>query len=311
MVDTSVPNPTELSSVVAPTLIIAFNRPSLMRRQIEVLRTVRVSRIFIAVDGPRPHVPSDSIKRAEVLSCLDLIDWPCVVERRISDVNLGLNEAIVRAIDWFFDHVDEGIILEDDCIPRSDFFRFATELLERFRDNPHIMHISGTSMMRHPNHPQSYVFAPVGHIWGWATWKDAWQRLDPDLSKWPEIRSAVRRSGFLGRALARKFDASRAGRKSRWARWWYYSMVRDGGLAVVPSINLVENDGFGADATNTVTSWHPLNLRADLACEFPLRHPADTEIDQRYVRMLARYHNRSFRDRTADRIAAIRLRVSR
>jgi hypothetical protein len=49
------------------------------------------------------------------------IDWPCQIERLYSDVNQGCRPGVSRAISWFFEQVEEGIILEDDCVPHPDF----------------------------------------------------------------------------------------------------------------------------------------------------------------------------------------------
>lgn len=297
---------------VPPVLLIAFNRPHLVTRQIDVLRTVAAPLLFVAVDGPRPGRTDDVTGRDAVLAAVDGIDWPCRVERRVLEANVGLNEAVTGAIDWFFSQVDRGVVLEDDCIPRPEFFDFAGCLLDRYADDPRVMMVSGVSLLRRPDAPSSYLVAPVGHIWGWATWRRAWVHFDPELAGWESRRGEVRRSGALGRALARKFDAHRAGRKRRWARAWYHAMVASDGVALIPTVNLIENDGFGADATNTTGSRdHPLHRPADLTLDWPLRHPERLDVDRDYERRLARYHSRSFADRTADRLAALVRKVRR
>lgn len=299
------------SKGIPPILLIGFNRPDHMRKQIDNIRLVRPEKVFVNIDGPREGVLEDVGLRDQVIACLDTIDWPCSVERRIESVNRGMNVSVTGAIDWFFDAVDRGIILEDDCIARPEFFDFAAELLDRFADDERIMHISGLSMISDPDAATSYVFAPVGHIWGWATWRRAWQLNDPSMSKWPEVRDSVRRRGALGRALTRKFDSSAAQRKVRWARWWYLANVANNGLAIVPTVNLVSNIGVGPGATNTVTGYHPLVLESDVPMTFPLRHPDNCRIDRTYERLLAKYHARSFKDRTVDRLEGLIRNVRR
>ena len=295
------------SSGLPPVLLLAFDRPRLVHRQINRLREVAAPQLFISVDGPRRHHPTDEANRRAVLSAIDEIDWPCEVQLQQFDENQGLNAAVTGGIDWFFDHVEAGVILEDDCIPRSEFFAFASDLLTIYSHDESVMMISGLSMQQRPDARNSYLAAPVGHIWGWATWARAWQRYDFELSGWPDRRVAIRRSGPLGRALARKFDAHAAGRKARWARAWHHSLIAADGIALIPSVNLVENQGFGPDATNTAGRHaHPLRRPTDIALRFPLRHPSDLTIDPEYERLLARYHARSLRDRTADRLAAMR-----
>ncbi|HRE26978.1 MAG TPA: hypothetical protein PK954_10125, partial [Anaerolineales bacterium] len=82
-------------------------------------------------------------------------------------------------MDWVFDRVDRAIILEDDCLPDPTFFVYGAELLDRYAADPHVMHVSGTSFMRNgwPGRA-SYVATRQPFVWGWATWRRAWQHYD-------------------------------------------------------------------------------------------------------------------------------------
>ncbi len=105
------------------------------------------------------------------------------------------------AIDWFFSQVEEGIILEDDCVPDQSFFLFCQELLERYRDDKRIMMISGDNFeFGQKRMEYSYYFSRYFHIWGWATWKRAWKYYDVDMKAWPEIRE----KGYLNDLLYEK-----------------------------------------------------------------------------------------------------------
>ena len=44
-----------------------------------------------------------------------------------------------------FEHVDQGIILEDDCIAHPDFFSFTSELLDFYKNDKRIWCISGNN----------------------------------------------------------------------------------------------------------------------------------------------------------------------
>jgi hypothetical protein len=215
---------------------------------------------------------------------------------------------MVDAIDWFFTDGDAGVILEDDCIPAPDWLRFAGELLDRYAQVPRAMHISALNMRageRFSDH--SYFFAEVGHIWGWATWRRAWELYDPTLAAWPAMRPQFTRGATpLRRMLGRKIASAHAARKVTWSRCWYYTMLRHRGLAVIPAVNLVENVGGGADATHPTRRRHPLRRPVTAGVQFPLDHPTELVPNARYERHLARYHARSYsaRVREAARVAA-------
>jgi hypothetical protein len=48
---------------------------------------------------------------------LENVDWECEVKTFFRDENVGLGLGPANAISWFFDQVEQGIILEDDCLP--------------------------------------------------------------------------------------------------------------------------------------------------------------------------------------------------
>jgi len=285
-----------------PVLLLIFNRPDCARMMLEALRTARPSRLFVAADGPRTGHPTDVERCAAARAVMADIDWPCQVTTLFHDTNVGLTRAVVSAVSWFFEHVESGIILEDDCVPVTQFFSFAGELLERYRDDVRVMHVSGLNMAPGTRFsPHSYFFVETGHIWGWATWRRAWRQYDESLGDWPAMRHEF---GFtappLRRALGRKFASAWAGRKATWSRAWYYSMFRHDGLAIVPSTNLIENVGFGEAATHTKGGHHPLRHKASGDMTFPLVHPPDLSVNAAYTSLLARYHYGSYARRAGE-----------
>lgn len=105
-----------------PILIIFFHRADVVAKVIESFRHLTPSRLFLACDGPRPGNDQDSIDVLQAREMVDqLIDWPCSIEKRYSDSNQGTKYGPANAITWFFSHVEEGIILEHDCLPHPSF----------------------------------------------------------------------------------------------------------------------------------------------------------------------------------------------
>lgn len=286
-----------------PVLLLAFNRPALVRRVLEALAAARPARLYVALDGPRAGHPDDLARCAEVRRVIDgAVSWPCDVRHLCRDTNLGLQRAVVSGIDWFFEHETGGVILEDDCVPSPAFLPFAGEMLTTYADAPDIMQISGASLRSHVA-PQSasYLFSGGGHIWGWATWRRAWRTFEPTFAAWPRDRSGYRRDPDpLRRALGHKFASAHAGRKWTWSRAWYWTIAQQRGLAIIPSVNLVENVGDGPDATHQHGANHPLRRRIADSFAWPLVHPARIERDADYDRLLARYHRGSWRRRLSD-----------
>jgi GT2 family glycosyltransferase len=263
--------------LATPVLLLIFNRPSLTIQTFERLRAARPARLFIAGDGPRQHHPEDFEAIEQAREVVDLVDWDCEVKTLFRDQNLGCARAVSSAINWAFDSVDELIVLEDDCLPGESFFPYCTELLERYRDDHRIFVISGDNFQQDPPRtPYSYYFSRFNHCWGWATWKRAWRYFDFEMREWPEIRAGSWLTDILQDRAAEKywtgiFDSVYAGKIDSWAYRWTFSCWAQSGLTALPTINLVQNIGFGEDATHTVTdAGH--SIRAS-ELKFPISHP--------------------------------------
>ena len=91
------------------------------------------------------------------------------------ETNTGSYLSVSRGLDWVFERVEETIILEDDTVPDPSFFRFASELLEKYWDHLDIGSISGDNYddPRDWPGPESYRFTRYHHAGGWATWARA------------------------------------------------------------------------------------------------------------------------------------------
>jgi len=261
-----------------PVLLLIFRRADLVRRQIEALRILRPSRLYVAADGPRSHVSTDIAACFEARAALELVDWPCTVSRLFRETNLGLERAIPEAIDWFFLHEEEGAILEEDCIPGPDFLAFCAPMLERFRQATQVYQISGTNFQPVTrSNDASYFFSRYMHVWGWATWRRAWNQFRPDWSSLDEFFENADRVGFWENPRERLYWKKIYGRTARgetvsWANRWQFSAWADGGVCIYPEVNLVSNLGFRNDGTNT-QARDALKAEKTTSSMGNLRHP--------------------------------------
>src|SRR5712691_1210425 len=178
-----------------PVVLIVFNRPEITAQSFAAIRAARPTQLFIIADGPRPNVSGDEEKCAATRAVVEKVDWPCQILRKFAESNLGLRRNVSEGLDWVFRQTEEAIILEDDCLPDPTFFPFCDAMLERYRDDGRIGMISGTNPSAHlaPPDGESYFFSRYYYIWGWATWRRAWQLYDREMTAWP----AMRRSGWL------------------------------------------------------------------------------------------------------------------
>ncbi len=266
--------------ITTPVVLIPFIRPEKTQRVFDEIRRARPEKLFVLSDGPRNASEWPKVKAVRAIID-NQVDWPCQVFKRYPDRNLGCKDNIASGITWVFEHVEEAIILEDDCLPDQSFFLFCQELLEKYRNEPRIMQISGYNFASRIEaiSDKSYFFSNIGMIWGWATWKRAWQYYDVNISNWPEIK----RSGILKNILGADaivdhyyhlFDNYYAQKIDSWDSQWFLARWLQGGLSAVSKNNLVQNIGFDKEATHN--SIDPGDARAHVlvkSVEFPLVHP--------------------------------------
>ena len=241
-----------------PVLLIGFNRPDLTRKVIERLLEVGAQNVYVSLDGPRENMADDAEKCRAVRNIIDTAAWPGVFRKRYLDVNVGCRRGVSGAIDWFFSQEDEGIILEDDCLPDASFFEFAGNLLARFRDDPRIGSISGTTYFPVSGRENiSYCFSKYPLVWGWATWKRAWSAYDAELERLKgndseEILKSVSygSSAFVSQ-WTRNLEDVFSERIDTWDYVWAFSVWSSQMLAIIPHRNLVSNLGFSEMATHT------------------------------------------------------------
>lgn len=272
-------------TVETPVLFLLYNRPEPARRVLAAIRQARPARLFVAVDGPRPDRPGDDRACRECRDLVAGVDWDCQVHTLFQEENLGCKQAVASALDWFFGQEEEGVVLEDDCLPGPDFFPFCAELLARFRHDPRVMAVSGSNFQfgQGPRE-HSYYFSRQVHVWGWATWRRAWALYDRDMARWPGFRRSQRLFDVFGRRVSQAYwtrimDETFDGRFQTWDYQWMLACWAENGLCVLPRENLVANIGFDPRATHTTEPTPYADLPTG-SLAFPLDHPPDLVPDR-------------------------------
>ncbi len=282
---------------LVPILFIIFNRPHQTKSVFEALRKIKPSRLYIAADGPRPSSESDLQKCQTCKEIVEDISWPCEVRTLFREKNLGCKKAVSGAIDWFFEDVEEGIILEDDCLPSTSFFLFCKTLLSLYSNDERIMQISGTNLLEKWRVNEcDYFFSYFGSVWGWATWRRAWKYYDVNMPLWnnPQVKKAVEyiladKEQFQVRKS--KCDAVVNNQVDTWDYQWTFCKLINSGLSINPSLNLVSNIGFDAQATHTKNDSILNNLS---------RHEIKFTINQNHIIVSDREFDKHFHKITQD-----------
>ena len=275
-----------LKPFTTPILFLIFNRPETTERVFQQIRKIQPRQLFISADGPRKEKINEEEKCRETRNIIEKIDWTCELKTNYSEKNLGCRVGVSSGIHWFFRNVLEGIILEDDCLPDLSFFHFCETLLEYYRNDKQVMHIGGVNFQDgNTRGDGSYYFSSLNHVWGWASWRRAWNLYDVDMKSYPEcLQQGLLYQLFPDPSLRnywkKNFDLVFEKRKDTWDFQWQYASALNHGLSIIPNKNLITNIGFDANATHTVNHAHSL---ANMPTE-PIQdiiHPAAMTIDQK------------------------------
>jgi len=264
-----------------PVLFLIFNRPDLVQQSFATIRAARPSQLFFAADGPRADREGEAELCDQTRQIVDHVDWPCEVKTLFRNRNLGCEQAVSEAISWFFQHVEQGIILEDDCVASPAFFDYCSVALDVYRNQVNVMHIGGASFLPASTALNARAYcSKLMHCWGWATWRRAWERFDFHMQCSSKVIDRQLRNVYGASCEEQQFwremfELIRTGALNTWDWRWQRSIWENSGLCIVPRQNLVANVGFDARASHTTHGQHIVcsGMSSDqfLKTDFPLR----------------------------------------
>lgn len=271
-----------MTNFSTPILLIIFNRPDTTQRVFDAIRQVHPQRLFVAADGPRPNNDGEK-KLCEITrQIIKQVDWSCEVKTLFREENLGCGLAVSSAVTWFFEDAEEGIILEDDCLPIASFFHFCKLMLEKYRDNSQVGMIAGTNyLFGYDNFPYSYYFSKHCYVWGWATWKRAWALYDPLVENFPDY--SFLKNYFNDRQSSdyyfNQFDYFKYHKIDTWDIQWCASLVKNKLYSIVPVNNQISNIGVtGTHAGKTASL--SLNMPVKTIEISNIKHPRSLVYDK-------------------------------
>lgn len=265
-----------------PILFLIFNRPDTSERVFDAIRKAKPTRLYVAADGPRGGNENDLLNCPKTRAVIN-VDWDCEVKLLFREENLGCKQAVSQAITWFFEHEEQGIILEDDCLPHPSFFPYCETLLEYYKDEEKVMLISGDNFQNGKvRGDASYYFSQYTHIWGWASWRRAWKHYDVNMDSYPRFIEENRISSVFPSQGAQKYWLKKLEKTyqkgvNTWDYQWMYAIWNQGGLTVLPNKNLISNIGFLTGGTHTNVMDKDMAELPVFEMGFPLIHAKEIQ----------------------------------
>lgn len=277
-----------MKSFHTPILLIAFNRPNHTRRVLEAITTVQPYDLYVFQDGARDGNEHDTIKCGEVRRVVEEMTsgTEIRVHRNFSDKNLGCGPGPAAALDWFFEHEEMGIVLEDDAVPHPDFFPYCEELLLRYKDDTSVRAIGSMKIVQEKEYSDgSYYFSMMNrNLCAWATWRRAWKSFDISMKNVSrrDLRRALRKYGcgemeceYWVDRLDEVHENLCEGKS--WDMQFIMSIWVNHGKGIIPNVNLTSNIGTVGEATHAMYAGNIIDNLPSCPI-LPLRHPSSMEI---------------------------------
>lgn len=259
--------------IETPILFLIFNRPEETKLVFEQIRKAKPKYLFVAADGPRIEKEDERELCNQTRAILEGVDWNCELKTLYRDENLGCGLAVYGAINWFFEHVESGIILEDDCLPQFGFFQYCSTLLSKYADTEQVKMISGCNyLLGLYSIRASYYFSRIPIIWGWATWKRAWSQMNYNMYNYYDKVLSFHKSA---NAFKHHWEPlyNNPDTLDTWDFQWFFSIYEQDGIVIHPKYNLIRNIGFDFQkATHTVKPywWYKHVIHKDFIIQ---KHP--------------------------------------
>ncbi len=273
----------------APILLMTYRRPINTEKILKLLQKYNQKNVFIFNDGLKikDHIKDHAETRKVILKYKKINKYKIIFPKK----NLTQKNNLPFALNKIFKFYDRAIILEDDCIPCKNFFKFCNQLLKKYENDNRISQISGNNFLnfkkvKRRNH-DSYFFSMFTSSWGWATWKNRWQGYyDSEIKLWPKVKKEDWLKDIFNNQKSYDFWTKAFDRRYKqldndWDRPWTLINLANNRLNIFPNKNLISNIGEDKAALHSnPKKWNNLKLEN---MKFPLIHPkvicCDRQID--------------------------------
>ena len=238
-------------------LVLGFNRPTVLGKTLDSLNknsSLTSTNLFLSLDGPRDVKNDQAVSQCEKVF-EDFAEGLDNSSKFFSDTNKGLRTKVIESVTEAFRTVERLVVLEDDCLVGKssiDFFNWGFEQLEA-RDSVGV--ISGTHLG--PSKPNEAFLSKRFSSWGWATNKQTWQRFlestylqVPLVELYSEIARLTAQDFFPYRYEYRRISKNLS-KLDSWAIPFDVFLRSENLLAIKPTVNQIQNIGFGDNSTHT------------------------------------------------------------
>ncbi len=297
----------------APIILFAFNRLEAVMRTVESLlqnTEAADSDLYVFVDGPRDHVPTDRDKVGAVQEYVKTIQGFKQVTCTFAEKNKGLGASVIAGVTQVIRQYGRAVVVEDDLYCGKNFLAYMNQGLEHYAENKEVFSVCGyTNSVKRPHGYAYDAYACVrSSSWGWGTWSDRWESVDWTLDDWVACEAQAKAFNRWGGSdcfgMLRKWHE---GKNQSWAIRFSYSQFVQGKVAIFPMVSKVINEGFDNQGTNC-KGWNRFKCDFDSSGNKVFQWPNEISIHPRLLHEALSYH--TLRERLYSRVMNLFYRSS-
>ena len=231
----------------APIALFAYKRLNHLKQTIGALMAndlASESELYIFSDGPKDEDDKNDIK--EIRNYINSLDGGFKkIHQRYSKENKGLAASIVEGVTDIVNDKGFVIVIEDDVVTSRSFLSYMNDSLEKYHNEKRIMHISGYSFPMKEKLPSIFL-SQMPFVWGWATWKRAWNHYNNDAKDLVKLVDQKGRKKFNYDGIFKftsPLEQNANGLMKTWAVKWQASIFINNGLCLTPFPSFTNNIG--------------------------------------------------------------------
>jgi len=278
---------------LAPIAIFTYKRKETLNKTIGALLKAPLadkSTVYIFSDGPKTAGDSPFVN--DVRDYIATIKGFKTITCFFSETNKGLAPSIISGVSNILRTHRWVIVLEDDLVVSPNFLCYMNAALSHYEMNPLVFSVAGFTMPMSGLNDNAVYFTQRASSWGWATWKDRWDKIDweiKDYSVFKNDRQAQKKFNKMGSDMTGMLKKQMDKKINSWAIRWCYHQFRSNLYTVVPAKSKVVNIGFSdPGATHTTEKFNRFKTTLDDSGTISFDFSDDVKLDKRFVKQFTR-----------------------
>lgn len=295
-----------MKQITTPILFMVFNRPDKTQIVFDSIRSVKPTKLYVAIDAPRYGRQDDVENCNKVKSIVHNVDWPCETHYLEHEQNLGCSKAGITAWNWLFEHEDRMIFIEDDGLGNESAFYFIQEMLERYKDDKRIAYVGAVNYGMKFGSESYFISRLPSATYFMGVWKRTQDLYEYEIESFTHTRWT--RSFYQNfRSICEYIiecsmcnsylkSIKKGKRLNTYDVQMIYLSYKYNMYSIYPNVNMVSNIGLDGGANNHISKTDPLYEKLALRPRQELTsiiHPqllvCDIEFEKSFYRLRRLY----------------------